>query len=159
MTPFAYQLEAADFLAERRKAALLDDPGLGKTLSIILAADLIGERKINVVCPGIARPVWKTHFEQCQRIPRKILVLESSKDIEHVRDADVCICSYELLTKPKVRNALRDRGRYTLIADEAQRLKSFDAACTLAVYGREGLIVNAKRVLAEQWHDHTERAA
>jgi SWI/SNF-related matrix-associated actin-dependent regulator of chromatin subfamily A-like protein 1 len=143
--PFPYQEAAAARLAELRAGALCDDPGLGKTWELILAADRIGAVKVNVACPAIARPVWKDHFQRCQRINRKILVLESSRDIEHVRDADVCICSYEQLTRPQVRNALRDRGRCLLIPDEAHRLKTPDAACTLAVYGREGLITNSSR--------------
>jgi SNF2 family DNA or RNA helicase len=143
--PFSYQEGAATWLAERRAGALLDDPGLGKTLSLILAADRIGAVKVNAVCPSIARPVWLDHFRNCQQIDRKILVLESSRDIEHVRDADVCVCSYELLTRPRVRDALRDRGRSLLILDEAHRLKTPDAACTLAAYGREGLITTASR--------------
>jgi SNF2 family DNA or RNA helicase len=145
MTPFAYQDDAATWLSERRASALLDDPGLGKTLSLILAADRIGAVKINIICPAIARQVWRDHFWNCQQIDHKILVLESSWDIEHVRDADVCVCGYELLTEPRVRDALRDRGRSLLILDEAHRLKTPNAACTKAAYGREGLISNASR--------------
>jgi SWI/SNF-related matrix-associated actin-dependent regulator of chromatin subfamily A-like protein 1 len=145
LAPFPYQEAAATWLAERRAGALLDDPGLGKTLSLILAADRISAVKVNVVCPAIARPVWRDHFQNCQQLARKILVLESSRDVEHVRDADVCVCGYELLTRPRVRNALRDRGRSLLILDEAHRLKTPDAACTKAAYGREGLISNASR--------------
>jgi len=144
---FPYQLEAAQWLAERRVGALLDPPGAGKTVELIDACDLINARTITVVTPGIGRPGWLRHFETCQQIPRSVEIIESSKDAARCT-ADVRIVSYQLLAKPAVRDALRERQPKAgvLIADEAQRLKSFDAACTLAFYGRLGVFTRTRRV-------------
>jgi SWI/SNF-related matrix-associated actin-dependent regulator of chromatin subfamily A-like protein 1 len=147
MERYAYQREAAAWLAERRVALLADPPGSGKSVELVDACDLVGARAINLVCPGIARPAWLRHFETCQQIPRTVEIVESSKDVARCR-ADVRIVSYALLGKPAVRDALRERQPKAelLIADECQKLKSFDAATTLAFYGKAGLITRAKRV-------------
>ena len=59
---FDYQKTGADFLAGRRRALLLDAPGLGKTAQAISAADLIGADSLDTVCPASVVKQWgKAH--------------------------------------------------------------------------------------------------
>lgn len=58
MQRFDYQKEGAVFLASRRRALLLDAPGLGKTVQAIDAADLIGARSLEVVSPASIVTQW-----------------------------------------------------------------------------------------------------
>lgn len=55
-----YQAEALDFLVAHEKAALFDDPGLGKTMQSLLAMrDLEPRGKLLVVTTGDALGVWR----------------------------------------------------------------------------------------------------
>ena len=67
-TLMPHQEVAVPFLAERGFAFLWDEPGLGKTIDAIAAADAVGARKILVVCPAVVRTHWADEFETWQRI-------------------------------------------------------------------------------------------
>lgn len=59
-----YQAEGLDFLVEHGRAAIFDEPGLGKTMQALLAMrDLIPEGRILVVCTGDAIGVWQEQIE------------------------------------------------------------------------------------------------
>jgi len=62
LTPFDYQVTGSDFLASRRRCLLLDDPGTGKTLQAILAADKLDSSSLDVICPASVVRQWgKAH--------------------------------------------------------------------------------------------------
>ncbi len=63
MKLFPYQVEGAKFLASRRRALLLDAPGLGKTAQAIAAADQ-RESHLETICPASVVTQWrKMHGE------------------------------------------------------------------------------------------------
>lgn len=64
---YDYQKEGVEFLATRRRAYLADVPGLGKTAQALVAADLVDAKKILVVCPASAVPVWQQEAERWWR--------------------------------------------------------------------------------------------
>jgi hypothetical protein len=55
MDSFLFQQYGIKWLAERKSGLLCDDPGLGKTLQAIRAADKAKLRKILTLTPAIAR--------------------------------------------------------------------------------------------------------
>lgn len=59
-----FQLEGAEFLAQRKRALLADDMRIGKTIQAVEACRLVGATSVTVVCPAIARPVWRWHFKE-----------------------------------------------------------------------------------------------
>jgi SWI/SNF-related matrix-associated actin-dependent regulator 1 of chromatin subfamily A len=59
-----FQLEGAAFLAQRSRALLADEPGVGKTGQLIHAARLIGANKIGVVCPEIGMEHWRREIRK-----------------------------------------------------------------------------------------------
>ncbi len=61
LTPNPHQLVARDFLAARHHALLADEPGLEKTLSLILATEAVGARRVLVTCPASVRTSWAEH--------------------------------------------------------------------------------------------------
>jgi SNF2 family DNA or RNA helicase len=120
----------------------LDDPGLGKTIQAIVAADRSGVKTALVACPGIARWTWQREWQDWQQIDRSIQVIESSADAQNLR-ADVVMVSYSLL--PRIRALLCARSWDVLVCDEGQHIKAIDAARTKAVYGPDGVARRAKR--------------
>lgn len=73
--PYAHQKETAEFLIRNKRAYVLSDLGVGKTLSVLWATDVLFEfgkiRKVLIVCPlSTIRVVWGreifTHFPHRQ---------------------------------------------------------------------------------------------
>ena len=149
----SYQHVGARFLAERNVAFLLDTMGLGKTIQAIRGADLVGARRILVLCPAIARIGWAREFQAWQTTDRSIAVVRSGSDLQKqdVIGADVLLVSYTMLASEKSRRALLTRRNQVLICDEAHSLKEPKAVRTRAVYGSRinratGLAALADRV-------------
>ena len=59
MTLKPFQQVGADFLAARTRALLADEPGVGKTAQFITAANLVGARRVGIVCPEIGIEHWR----------------------------------------------------------------------------------------------------
>ena len=148
MTLYNYwhQDTAAAFLAERRFAYLADEPGLGKTRSVILAADALGIRRILVACPGTVRRVWEVEFEKWQSLDRQIVVEDgrvSSIPARHV----TTVVSHAALSHPPSMAHIRAGAPYDLLViDEAHEYRRFDAERTRALFGLSGLAGQASRV-------------
>lgn len=116
MTPEPHQITAAQFLASRYHAALGDERGLGKTVSAILAADLVSAKTILVTCPASVRTSWYEHF--------------SNWRVAGNRGVDVVSYNY---TGPV-------RDRYDVfIPDEVHFCKSVESQRTARVFGLDGL--------------------
>jgi SWI/SNF-related matrix-associated actin-dependent regulator 1 of chromatin subfamily A len=61
-TLYNYQREGVCWLAQRRRAYLGDAPGLGKTPQLIRAAVQVGADSPLVICPAIARDMWRRQW-------------------------------------------------------------------------------------------------
>lgn len=59
MDLFPYQVIGANFLASRRRALLLDAPGLGKTGQALKAADMLDIRNMETICPASVVTQWR----------------------------------------------------------------------------------------------------
>lgn len=137
LKPFPYQSQGAAFLAGKHRAGLFDAMGVGKTAQAIVACDLIGARRIVVVCPAVARQVWVGEFRKFSDTPRRITKAAKIGDM-HLwlrGKTDVLICSYELATNWAAwfdsPAALCD----VVIYDEAHYLKNPHARRTRAALG------------------------
>jgi len=132
MKLFPYQREGAKFLAARDRALLADGMGLGKTMQAIAAAAQVDAQSIVVVCPAIARPMWRREFAAWGHGPVPTVL------------------SYDELTRGWGTRFHFGEGVDLLILDEAHYLKSRDAKRTRAVYGMhcrgDGLASKAARV-------------
>ena len=61
LTLYQHQREAVSFLKGRDRCCLADDQGLGKTISVAVAAKELGIKSIGVLAPAAA--LWNWHRE------------------------------------------------------------------------------------------------
>lgn len=152
--PYPYQLEGAKWLAGRERALLADEPGLGKSAQVILAADMIGARTILIVPPATGRFVWKNEFEKWSLWQdHEIHIIASTKD--RPKEGAVNIVNYDLLArgfqkKSYQMNAFLKHLKAVkwdlIVADEAHYLKEPRSLRTMAVLGTHGLNGHTKRL-------------
>jgi len=125
---FPYQEEGARWLSQRRRALLLDAPGLGKTIQLIKAAEYAGQERLDAVCPASVRLQWLSVMSTNSSAARKRAY------------------SY---------NFARDKGlpprMDALVLDELHALKSRNSQRTRAILGTQaggvdGLIADAECV-------------
>lgn len=131
---FEYQKTGAQFLADNPAAFLADEQGLGKTIQVIAASDMLGLKKVVVLCPAIAKINWKREFEKWGEIER-----------------DVRVFSYDKMVASKeVRNEIARFEPDVLVLDEAHYLKNRQAKRTKYCYGQhcrgDGLVGRCDRV-------------
>lgn len=120
MELYPYQEEGAGWLARRKRALLADEQGLGKTIQAVAACDLVGARRVLVLCPAVARPVWADEFEQWS-----------------LSSPELRVYSYdELVVNAEKRVAAQAFRADTLILDEAHYLKTPTAKRTRLAYSR-----------------------
>lgn len=132
-----YQLDGAAFLAERAKAGLHDEMGVGKTAQCVHALDLRMAMRGLVICPASLRQNWINEFRKFSLVSRKIVKAQNFHDFVawSRKRFDVLILSYEHATKwaPKIHEMYEMLD--FVVADEAHYLKNPDAARTKAVVG------------------------
>jgi SWI/SNF-related matrix-associated actin-dependent regulator 1 of chromatin subfamily A len=147
---YPYQTLGAEWLAGRKYAILGDQMRLGKTPQAIRAADLVGARKILVICLKVGRTNWVEEFKQFSDIKRTYLAPTSATEFltKFHSVIDVTILTYGLLTNKKILDKLSGTAFDMLIIDEAHYAKSSTAARTKAIYGAKGVARLAKRVYA-----------
>lgn len=122
--PKPYQLVGADFLAARKRALLADEPGVGKSAQIVLAAHKAGARSARVIVPGVGVEHWRREFQRWwpgERLP--------TLDIISFDDA-----------RRGSRGGLQGKIAPVdvLVPDECHYAKNPQAGRTLAVFGKGG---------------------
>jgi len=127
-----FQAAGATWLAARRRALLCDEMGLGKTPQAVLAADKIGARNVLVLAPAAVLVGWIRHFADWSPIDRPARMVRGPADAD---GGGLRVVSYDKARDPATLNALRSRRWDVLICDEADMLKSDNAARTQAVLG------------------------
>lgn len=118
-----YQEAGAEWLQRRRRAYLGDEPGLGKTRTLLRAVAEMRATRPVVICPAIAR----THWE------REAKVLGLDRD----HPTFPLVLSYEAAMQPaRWDEIVRCSGRESvLILDEAHYLKHRSSQRTQAILG------------------------
>jgi SWI/SNF-related matrix-associated actin-dependent regulator 1 of chromatin subfamily A len=121
-----FQLAGARALAANRHHLLADEPGLGKTLQAIAAAEMVGAKEILVCCPASVRINWDCELSEwfggkSNGVRWDVISYEGAggKPGEEIRKAK--------------------KHYRAFIPDEAHFLKNLEARRTHAVLGREGL--------------------
>lgn len=130
-TPFAHQRSTAAFLTLNKRAFVFSEPGTGKTLSALWAADYlmtVGEvRRCLILCPlSIMQAAWMSDIVK-SIIHRTAVVAyhsNAAKRIQAVKNAyEFVISNYDGL--PMIANAILEDGTFDLIiGDEANAWKN-----------------------------------
>lgn len=127
-----YQFRGTAFLAGRARALLADEPGLGKTLQAIAAAEAVKAKRILVVCPASVRLNWAQEIHEC---------------LGHFDAGRWRIVSYNSAVKLARTPGPDDFD--LCILDEAHFLKTRDSQRTQAVLGnKKGIARHARRIWA-----------
>lgn len=124
-TPFPFQITSIEFAQERSRAILAHEPGLGKSMMAILAADL----PALVVCPASLILNWRREIELWRP--------EAAGDFSVLSYADRSIGT---LSPEAIGRLYR-----TIIADEVHYLKNHEAKRSLHVCG---MIGHARKAIA-----------
>lgn len=129
--PMAHQVETASFLTVNRKAFVFNDPGTGKTLSALWAADYLMSRglvrRALILCPlSIMHAAWMSDLNN-SIIHRSAIVAhhaQAAKRIEMIQsDYEFVICNYDGLNL--IADEINADGRFDLvIVDEANAYKT-----------------------------------
>ena len=129
--PFAHQVETSAFLTLHRRSFVFNDPGTGKTLSALWAADYLMSknyvRRCLILCPlSIMNDAWMNGISK-SIIHRTAIVAhhqQAVKRIEMVQgDYEFVIINYDGLNL--IANEIKTDGRFDLIiVDEANAYKN-----------------------------------
>lgn len=129
--PMAHQVETSSFLTVNRKAFVFNDPGTGKTLSALWAADYLMQRnlvrRVLILCPlSIMHSAWMGDLNN-SIIHRSAIVAhhaQAAKRIEMIQsDYEFVICNYDGLNL--IAQEIINDGRFDLIiVDEANAYKT-----------------------------------
>ena len=129
--PMQHQIETAAFLTMNRRAFVFSEPGTGKTLSALWAADYLMKlgkiRRVLVLCPlSIMHSAWLGDMNN-SIIHRSAIIAhhpKASRRIEMLQqDYEFVICNYEGLNL--IADEIKADGRFDLvIVDEANAYKT-----------------------------------
>jgi len=129
--PMAHQIETAAFFTLNRRAFCFNEPGTGKTLSALWAADYLmqkGEvRRVLVLSPlSIMQSAWMQDISNSV-IHRSAIVAHHAKATRRIemiqQDYEIVITNYEGLEL--ISQEVRNDGRFDLvIVDEANAYKN-----------------------------------
>jgi SNF2 family DNA or RNA helicase len=128
--PMKHQVETADFLTMNRRAFVFSEPGTGKTLSALWAADYLmtlGKvRRVLILCPlSIMHSAWMGDINS-SIIHRSAVIAHHPKAARRIEliqhDYEIVITNYEGLNL--IANEVNNDGRFDLvIVDEANAYK------------------------------------
>jgi SWI/SNF-related matrix-associated actin-dependent regulator 1 of chromatin subfamily A len=119
-SPFSFQKEAVNWLLNKDRAILGDDPGLGKSLTSIIAALESKSKKILVICPATLKLNWEREI--------KVFCDEVTIIDKEFNTSRFTIINYDILKK-HIDNILK--AKFDLvIADEAHFLKNYSSKRT-----------------------------
>jgi SWI/SNF-related matrix-associated actin-dependent regulator 1 of chromatin subfamily A len=124
MKLFPHQQEAKQFLLDKRRAILADQPRVGKTLPAAAAA--LQHLPAIVVCPAIAKTVWEAAFTKLDpSVPVKVIT--GKKQAAEIICSGVTIVNYDILSSVTTFTGIK-----TVVFDECHRLKNNKAIRTKA---------------------------
>jgi SWI/SNF-related matrix-associated actin-dependent regulator 1 of chromatin subfamily A len=144
---FENQEQALTWAIDRPAALLALDMGLGKTAIAVILCKRKGLRQILVIVPAGLRINWVREFDRFWPGHPAIDVVLSGRHVFNP-DAPIVIVNYDLLLVPNVFWNLKLRPWEQVICDESQMANNLDSQRGSAVLGKQGLTLDAMRVLA-----------
>lgn len=118
---YPYQTDGVRWLDSRHRGLLADEMGLGKTAQALVA--LPGDVGVLVVCPAVAKGVWRIETEKW-RPDLRVAVLSGRGSFRWPEAGELVAVNYEVLPKSLPEGTPE---RFVLICDEAHAVKNPDA--------------------------------
>jgi len=137
---FEYQKECILFLVNKKRAFLSLDMGLGKTVISLVSAELLGSKKVLVVCPSTLKYNWQREIDKwisCERM----IILNGNKErrLQQIytffNDKSI---KYLIMGYEQLRIHFFDINEYDfdyVIFDESHRIKNHRAKQSIAARG------------------------
>ena len=140
MKPYPHQITGVEWLASRHRAALLDEQGLGKTITAILAADRVGAERVLIVAPSVVVWNWAKEFELWSpkfklRTPAHRIQVVSKGGTRIDTRPGVTIVTHGLLLRPNILMQLLVASWDLIVLDESHFFRSRTAKRTRVFYG------------------------
>ncbi len=139
--PKPLQLDGIEFLAARKFAYLADEPGGGKTLQVVRAADRFPDDSVLVLVPPAAVETWVSHFRDQAEVERPICIIAESKKVwselpKELFRPTVFIITHGLPDSQyeRIKKLLFTR-RFICVIDEAHLVKGITAARSVKLLG------------------------
>ncbi|MEK6345514.1 MAG: DEAD/DEAH box helicase, partial [Curtobacterium sp.] len=122
--PMPHQITGALAVAAGH-TLLADDPGIGKTLTSLLAAAICGAKRIMIACPPKVATHWGREVAATGIAEdSQIVVIQAGKKTPALADATVVVAPYSMLTEhPSIGAQIALWQPNWIIADEAHLLK------------------------------------
>lgn len=118
---YLYQLEGAGWLFNLKRAILADDPGLGKTLQAIMAAETAGRGKVLVLCKNPFTFNWKDEIKKWIGVDATVAVAQGRQRTLKSYSTGYLIVGWKtFIVFPELLRIHWD----TIIADEAHKIKN-----------------------------------
>lgn len=145
MTPYPLQLADLEYAAARRNTLVADEPGVGKTPTAIMRANLMAHAdrrpeqfRALAIVPASIRLQWGERIRQWSTIPdtQVSVVSTSSRGVPPTSSPiHWTVVSYDTARAPAIFKALFANSYDLLVLDEAHYLKSPSAARTRSIFG------------------------
>jgi len=143
--PFSYQRVGIDFLVDNKRAALLDEPGLGKTGQALEAINRMQAKRTLLIVPLVVVPNWERELGMWSPWASYQRLKTGSAKVD--ADASVVICPTSLLSRRnKVVEQLASQDWDVVVVDEAHHYKNHESTRTVNLYGRAGIAVRAEHL-------------
>lgn len=134
---FPYQDIGSEYIADRERAGLHDEMGVGKTAQVIRGADLIGAKRGIVIAPAFLRANWISEFKKFALNEYRLCKGNTVHDFLAWKRGrfNILVTSYEQGTKWA--KEVVDSGEPIdfVACDEAHFLKNSETARTKAILG------------------------
>ena len=147
--PYGLQLADLEYVFRRQHSLVADEPGVGKTPTAIMYANLLAHASSRperfralAIVPASIRLQWAARIRQWSTIPNTQIsvVSTSSRGIPPTSGSiHWTILSYDACRSPALYKALIVNNYDLLVLDEAHYLKSPSASRTRKIFGAEDL--------------------
>lgn len=134
-TLYPHQLDGVAWLIQHPRGLLADDQGLGKTIQVIVAADLLNVRRMLVVCPTVVLHNWAREIGTWSTT-RSAQVITTGKD-KVDPGVGAVVVSHGLLLRDALYAQLVAETWDAIVLDEAHFFRNPAAERTQRFYGHK----------------------